>query len=250
MVRVLLLTSLAFILGACARPLHVILSDADDAYRRGDYAAAKTDYATYVERRPEEVDVRYRLGQALVANGEPRPAVEQLNICTDVAPLNDKYLDAQAEAMYLAKEFEALQMLLARAASERGRVLDYVRQGTYAVRMGNLDEAQQAYLTASKLDQGRSWRVQRGLADFYGSVGDRARQVRRLRMAFFLNPDNPNLLAEIRRLGEVPGPTFGLVPEEMTLARLPVRVSPVEPSIAVPDPVEVMNGGSGEDVPE
>ena len=143
--------------------------------------------------------------------------MEQLNICTDVSPLNDSYLDAQAQAMFESNEGEALQGLLARAASERGRVTDYLRQGHYAVLLGNLDEARQAFLTASKLDQGKSWQVQREIADFYAKVGDREKQVRRLRMAFYLNPENEALLAEIRRVGEVPGPTFGLLPEEMFL---------------------------------
>lgn len=207
----------AFLAGCGGRPLHVVLSDADSAYNRGDYTSAKADYATYVNRRPEEVHVRYRYGKALIAGGEARTAVEQLNICTDVSPLNDSYLDAQAQAMFESNEGEALQGLLARAASERGRVTDYLRQGHYAVLLGNLDEARQAFLTASKLDQGKSWQVQREIADFYAKVGDREKQVRRLRMAFYLNPENEALLAEIRRVGEVPGPTFGLLPEEMYL---------------------------------
>ncbi|GJQ28308.1 MAG: hypothetical protein HBSAPP03_01920 [Phycisphaerae bacterium] len=206
---------LALLVGCGGRPLHVVLKDADHAYQRGDYAASIRDYATYVERRPDEVHIRYRYGKALIAGGQARTAVEQLNICTDVSPLNDAYLDAQAQAMYDAGEAEALQTLLARASSERGRVTDYLRQGHYAVLLGNLDEARQALITAAKLDQGASWQVQRELADFYGRVGDTPRQVRRLRMAFFLNPDNPELLAEIRRVGEVPGPTFGLRPEEI-----------------------------------
>ncbi len=209
---------LATLLGcAKTRPMHIVLRDADSAYQREDFASAKTDYSEYVTRRPEEVQVRYKLGKTLIATGEPRAAIEHLNICTDVSPLNDDYLDAQAQAMFDAGEKEQLQAILARAASERGRVTDYLRQGRYAVKLGNLDEAQQAFLTASKLDQGQSWKVQRELADFYGSVGDRPRQVRRLRMAYFLNPENEPLLAEIRRLGEVPGPSFGMAPEEFRI---------------------------------
>ncbi|CAG1001165.1 hypothetical protein PHYC_02895 [Phycisphaerales bacterium] len=219
-VALLALSLLAALLAACSnnRPLHIVLRDADDSYRREDYSSAKADYTTYVTRRPEEVDVRYRLGKTLIAAGEPRPAIEQLNVCTDVSPLNDDYLDAQAEAMYQANETAALQALLARAASERGRVADYIRQGRYAVKLGNLDEAQQALLTAAKLDQGKSWQVQVELSNFYGALGDRAKQIRRLRMAYFLLPDSPRLNDEARRLGEVPGPTFGLPPEEFTLS--------------------------------
>lgn len=211
------LLALAAALGGCAkeRPLHIVLRDADNAFLRENYEAAVPDYAIYVDRRPEAVEARYRYGVSLIRAGRPREAIEQLTICADVFPLRDEYTDALAEAMYQANEREALQVLLARATTERGRVADYLRKARYSVKMGNLDEARQALITASKLDQGRSWQVQREIADFYGSVGDRPRQVRRLRMAYFLNPENPDLIDEIRRLGEIPGPTFGLAPEEM-----------------------------------
>ena len=81
--------------------------------------------------------------------------------------------------------------------------------------MGNADEAQQALLTAAKLDAGKTINPQRALADFYGSVGDRERQVRRLRMAYHIEPANAELLREIRRVGEIPGPSFGIPPEEL-----------------------------------
>ncbi len=213
----LVLLAVAAALAGCAkeRPLHIVLRDADNAFTRQNFAAAVPDYAIYLDRRPEAVETRYRYGVSLIRAGNPRAAIEELTICTDVFPLREKYTDALAEAMYQANEREALQVLLARTTTERGLVPDYLRKARYSVKMGNLDEARQALLTASKLDQGRSWQVQREIADFYGSVGDRPRQVRRLRMAYFLNPENPDLLDEIRRLGEIPGPTFGIAPEEM-----------------------------------
>jgi tetratricopeptide (TPR) repeat protein len=213
--------ALIVLAGCTNRPLHIVLRDADEATRRGEYAAAISDYETYVSRRPDEVDARYRYALALMRAGNPRAAVEQLTICTDVAPLNDAYLDAHAEALFQCGEREALQAILARASFERGRVSDYVRQGHYAVLMGNLDEAQQAFLTASKLDGGKSWELQWELSKFYGALGDSERQIRRLRMAYFLNPNNEALQTEIRNLGQVPGPTFGLIPEEMRQASVP-----------------------------
>lgn len=211
------------VLAGCTsqRPLRKVLVDADFAARQGDYAAANRDYSYYISKRPEAVEVRHRYGKSLTAAGHPRLAIEQLNICTDVEPLNDEYLDAEADAMFKAGEREALQALLARTASERGRVRDYVRQGVYAVRLGNLDEAQQALLTAAKLDRGRSHQVQLALAEFYGSLGDRAKQVRRVRMAYYIQPNNPDVQATARALGEVTGPTFGLPPEEVTLTAAP-----------------------------
>lgn len=206
-------------LGGCQtqRPLFAIMKEGKFALDHQNYQQARDDFAEYVDRRPDAVDARYLYGRALIETNQPREAIEQLNIAVDVAPLNDDYLDAQAEAMYRANEREALTVLLARAASERGRVSDYLRLGRYAQRLGSLDEAQQAFLTAAKLDLGRTASVQRNLADFYGSVGDKEKQVRRLRMAYYLTPQDDELVKEIRRVGEIPGPSFAMQPEEQAL---------------------------------
>lgn len=216
------------ILGGCStqRPLFAILDEGKFALDNGRYEQARDDFAEYVQRRPDAVEVRYLYGKALIETNQPTQAIQQLNIAIDVAPLNDKYLDAQAEAMYRANEREALTILLARAASERGRISDFLRLGTYSQKLGNLDEAQQSFLTAAKLDLGQTVAVQRALADFYGSVGDREKQVRRLKMAYFLNPENPETIKEARRVGEIPGPSFGLRPEEQDL----LPVAPAAPA--------------------
>lgn len=199
------------------RPLFAIMDEGKFALQNQRYAQARDDFAEYVKRRPDSTEARYYYGQALIGTNQPREAIEQLNVAVDVSPLDDRYLDAQAEAMYQANEREALTVLLARAASERGRVSDYLRLGTYAQKLGNLDEAQQAFLTAAKLDLGQTARIQRALADFYGSVGDKEKQVRRLRMAYYLTPEDPELVKEIRRVGEIPGPSFAQQPEEQSL---------------------------------
>ncbi len=209
MAGVLLLTS-------CGgqRPLHVVLKDGNHALRTGDPTAAVADFGEYVERKPDYIEARYGLGRALIAAGRPREAVEHLIFVLDVDPLNDAYADSLAEAMYASNERDALTAFLARYASERGRVTDFTRQGVYAQKLGNLDEAQQALRTAAKLDQGRTARVQRTLANFYGSLGDRERQVERLRMAYWINATDDGLVEQIRAAGEVPGPTFAKQPTE------------------------------------
>jgi tetratricopeptide (TPR) repeat protein len=203
------------------RPLYRVEKDGDYNLKTEQYALAADDFAEYVQRKPYNVEVRYKLAKSLIADKRPREALSHLTICTDVEPLNDRYLDAQAQALFDAGQKDELVSILARAASERGRVTDYLRLGIYAQNIGNLDEARQALLTAAKLDQGRSVKVQRALADFYGSVGNHAEQVRRIRMAYFLQPDNLETIEAARALGEVPGPTFGLVPEEMRMATVP-----------------------------
>ncbi|HYE60464.1 MAG TPA: tetratricopeptide repeat protein [Phycisphaerales bacterium] len=211
--------------GGCTnqRPLHIVKENAEFAAQHSRYDVAKTDYEEYVRRKPDDVEVRYAYARTLIDAGEPKAAIYELNTCLDVYPLNDTYLDALCEAMYKAGEREALTALLARNASERGRVSDFLRQGIYAAKIGNADEAQQALKTAAKLDGGKTVAPQRALADFYGSLGDRPKQVRHLRMAYFIEPANPDTLKEVRRIGEIPGPSFALAPDDVVLTAEPVK---------------------------
>src|SRR6185295_3671578 len=90
------------ILAGCTnqRPLHILRADAEFAAEHGHFDKAKADFGEYIRRRPEASDVRYELAQTQIASGEAKAAIEELNIALDVEPLNDKYLDAQAQAMF------------------------------------------------------------------------------------------------------------------------------------------------------
>jgi len=133
--------------------------------------------------------------------------------------LNDEYLDALSQAKYDANERDALTTLLRRNASERGRISDFTRLGQYSARLGNVDEAKESLLTAAKLDGGKSTGPQLALADFYASVGDKKTQTRRLRMAYFIAPANPEVVKKLMALGE----TY-MLPEY-----LPAKMSPTAP---------------------
>jgi tetratricopeptide (TPR) repeat protein len=219
-----ILTALA-LAGGCGtkRPLHIVKRDGDAAYRSGDYAKAQADYGEYVTRKPEAHQLRYDLARAYVADGRARTAIEELTIALDVSPLNDDYLDLQAKAMYEAGERDSLTTLLRRNASERGRVSDFLRLGEYSAKLGNADEAKEALLTAAKIDAGKTVKPQLALADFFGSVGDRTTQTRRLRMAYFIDPANESVVQQLIAMGEQPAPGFGLRPEEFPLPEFSPR---------------------------
>ncbi|MFO0832098.1 MAG: hypothetical protein U0637_09665 [Phycisphaerales bacterium] len=213
--------ALAVVMGAgvvgCSknRPLNIVRRDADWAMQARDYPAAERDYQAYLDRKPEENAVRVQLAQAQMAQGKSREASNNLYVALDVEPLNDHILDAYAQSLYQAGDKDNLTAFVNRAASERQRVVDYIRVAKYMQAIGHPDEARVALQTAAKLDDGRSFEVQMALADFYKTFGDQGRYVRRLRMAYFLKPDDQDLVRQVRAAGEVPGPTFALAPEEM-----------------------------------
>lgn len=221
-----LLTALALIttasvtigtLGGCTsrRPLPTVRNDADHAYKTRQWSKAETDYQEYLNRKPESNDVRFLLAQSQLEQGKTREANWNFGIALDVDPLNDSILDRSAESLYQSGNREALTAFLLRAASERGRVSDYMRLGKYMQQIGHPDEAVQAYMTAAKIDEGKTAAVQLALADLYKDLGDRPQAIRRLRMAYFLSSEDPKILQRIRDLGEIPGPTFALAPAEM-----------------------------------
>lgn len=206
-----------FALLACGlqRPLHRIRSDAILAAEHSKWEKAIADWDEYVNRKPDDDTARYELGRAYMAVGNHGAAQKQFGIAHDMRPLNDKYLDGLAESMFAGGQYDELTAFLNRQTSERGRVVDYSRLGKYAARMGHPDEAQQALLMAARVDRGMNFGPQKDLADFYGSIGDKTNQLRRLRMAWHLAPDEPSLIKALRELGEIPGPSVGLVPDEL-----------------------------------
>ncbi len=199
------------------RPLNIVRRDADWSMQSKDYPAAERDYQAYLDRKPEENAVRVQLAQAQLAQGKAREASNNLYVALDVEPMNDRIIDEYARALHQSGDKDALTAFVNRAASERQRVVDYIRVAKYMQAIGHPDEARQALLTAATLDDGKSFAVQMALADFYKTFGDRERYVRRLRMAYFLDSENAELAKTIREAGEVPGPTFALAPEEMSV---------------------------------
>ncbi len=196
------------------RPLHVVHDHALQEVKAGNYLVAAADYEEYLERKPDEVNVRYELGQTYLAMKEPIKARQQLAVAYDIDPTNENVIDARAEAHYQAKEYQQLSEFLRRLSSERGTVRDFLRLGDYAGRMGNADEAALALKNAAVLDEGQTVAPQIALADFYKLHNDRANQVRRLRMALFIEPKNKPVLSRLLAMGEIPGPSLALRPEE------------------------------------
>lgn len=210
------LLGLSLGLGGCrtSRPLHVIKADAKDHLDMGEFDQAASDYELYLDKRRDDYKVRAFYGQSLLKLNRPQEARREFAICTEAEPLNDQYWDFLGEAIFQQKDFGELTTMLEQRCRDHGLPRDYLRLGRFMNRMGQPDDAENAFRTAAKIDEGKTAAIQKELADFYGERGDKANQVRRLRMALYLDPQNPALNDEVRRLGEIPGPSFWLPPAE------------------------------------
>lgn len=207
----------ALVLGGCAgkRPLDRVEEDGDKAFRKGQYDAALADYLEYVDRRPGRGEVRHKLALALLETRQPTRAVEHAWVAYDDQPSNDAYVETLCRALHESGKHQELGKFLRDEVERRGRVDDYLRQARYTALMGDADGAELAYLTAARLDGGRSLDVQMTLARFYLSIGDKLSAFERLRMALYLDPQNGEVHREIRALGEIPGPSLALPPKEL-----------------------------------
>lgn len=186
----------------------------DRAYAAGDYELARQEYKEFVDRRPGKARVQHALGKSYLELGQPQAAAQCLWVAHDMDPNNDEYTETLADALYQAGDRGKLYDLLRSMTRQPGRVQDYIRLGHYAALLGHVDEALTALLTAAKIDGGKTVGPQIALAEFYQSVGDHENALTRLRMALYLDPANAEVAAKIRELGEIPGPSFSLVPEE------------------------------------
>ena len=208
----------ALVLTACSgtnqRAVHRIETSGDRAVRNGDFAFAAEEYTQVVRRRPGRWETRVKLADALIEDGQPALAREQLEVAYTLRPTNARVLDLLATAMLASGDTAAMTRELRFAAEESGKAADWFRLGVFLSRAGDDDAAEIALLTAARLDGGENIAFQKGLANFYASVGDDDRALNRFRMAYFLDPEDEEVLSALRSMGHAPGPTFALIPSE------------------------------------
>ncbi len=204
-------------LGGCAqRSLLAVRQSGDAHFARGEYTEAQTDYEEYLSRSPARPEVHYMLGRTYLAQGRTAQAREQLLLSYRLRPEDDELFGHVCEGLFADKQYEELNRLLRQRTIDRGRMQDWLMLAEYSQKQGDMDEAQRALLTAAKVDGGQSVEPHIGLAKIYMAAGDRTRAVERLRMAYFVEPQNGEVPTLATSLGEIVGPSFGLPPAEMS----------------------------------
>lgn len=220
-IPVLLLLSLAaspFAMVGChiERSSHGMYTDGQRAEQRNDLATAEADYVAAIEKRPGNIEARLALGKLYLETGRPKLARAQFEVYRTVRPTNTEVIDLLAQAMLESGDTGALATFVTERARDTGEVVDWVRAGDWLAQAGDADGALLAYRTAARLDGGQSVSIQKRIAAFHQSLGDDAAALKRYSMALYLAPDDLEVQAAIRALGQVPGPTLPpLRPTEM-----------------------------------
>jgi predicted Zn-dependent protease len=204
------------ILAGCNTPraLPRVKEQGDRAYRQGQYDQARKEYEEYVSRKPGEAEVELQLARTLLELDQAHEALGHAQQAFDLRPGEEPYIETYAEALLASEKSDQLYRFLRGLAQDRGQVADYVRLGRFTARMGDADGAEHALNRAAELDRGQTTAPQIALADFYKSIGDKEHEKQRLRMALYLDPTNQEVMARLRALGEIPGPSLALKPAE------------------------------------
>ncbi|MBL0926070.1 MAG: hypothetical protein IBJ11_00245 [Phycisphaerales bacterium] len=196
------------------RASHVVRESGERAMWRSDWAAAEGEYRELVRREPGDIDDRARLARSLMKQQKFALAREHWEQIYTVKPNDRDTIKGLATSMLGSGDLQSMTAELRSGAQTRNRAQDWMLLGQYLTAAGDHDEAERALLRAAEVDKGRSLAPQYLLADFYQSVGDKARAMERYRMALSLAPNDREIQDAIRALGGVPGPTFVLTPAE------------------------------------
>lgn len=210
----LILTASAFAGCAQQRALHMVERSGDRAAALDQHQMAVTEYAELVERAPSVADYRLKYGRALLEVGEAHAAREQLEKAYTLLPMNEEVITLLAESMAQSRDSENAVRLLRSIAEDRKQPADWIRLGRFLARINDPDAAEGAFLTAARVDEGRSFEPQWELATLYRSVGAEDKALERLCMCLYLQPGNKEVQDLIRGFGEIPGPTVARRPTE------------------------------------
>lgn len=188
--------------------------DGDNDMLAARYQMATENYTKYLTEKPGEPDVRAKLGLAYLRNNQPIEAIENLRIAGIQDPESTQYIDWLAEAYIAAgRTDEGIRMLRTNTV-ERGGVADWLRLGKWASTTGDNDTAKLAFVTAAKIDRGTTAAPQIALHDLALRLGDKPEADRRLRMAFYCDNQNSDVIVRMKAAGVQGGPGYGFVPTE------------------------------------
>jgi len=208
---------LAALLGALAgcegpRALLMVRESGDRAFSRQEYPKALTEYTEIVERAPADWESRVKLARTQLVLNDATAARENLAVAHSMRPDDDNIVDLLSTAMLESGQVTQMHDLLEQRARTKGRTGDYLRLGFFMDRAGDADSAERALLTAARIDRGQHIEPYLALADFYHKVGDDDAALRRLRYALWIDSTNDAVIARLRDMGEIPGPSLALQP--------------------------------------
>jgi tetratricopeptide (TPR) repeat protein len=186
------------------------------AFEYGDLVISEQAYREVLERKPEDPVANHGVGLVLLRQGEPMRARTYLAVAYEQAQHDrNKAFEIGgdlAEAIALSGDLAGMSTFLRDAAELHGDVRDYLRWGDMAAKHGDPDSAELAYKTAIRIETTPSVLPYWKLGRFYESIGKTEDAVKRLRQAYYIEPDNAQVIERLQSYYAVVGPTLKLPP--------------------------------------
>lgn len=206
------------VIAGCSQPNAFVRKHGIEAYHQDNHDKADQLLSQAVEQDPTDWKSLFYLG--LVRLEQDRPFDAQLLLEQSLQlrynhDETDDILDALADALDRRGRIERLEALLEDAVRKEGTSRDYMRQGRYLAKLGDIDAAKLAYRKAAFFAEDGDAQPFVVLADFYEKIGDTSNAVTALRHAHAIQPKDGQLSERLRRYGIVPGPTAAIEPSQV-----------------------------------
>jgi len=215
---VLLIAALMAPIGCSTKKSLIQLrADGQHALDHQQFDQAQMAYHQVLEAKPEDTVANYGLGQAYLALGDPLRARTHLGIAYQQSShdpnLTFKIGQQLAESMAQSGDKQGMVLFLRDAAQSRGEVRDYILWGDMAAKYGDPDSAELAYRTAVRIERIPSVLPYWKLAMFYESIGKTEAATQCLRQAYWIEPDNRQVIDKLETYYPVVGPSLKIAPQ-------------------------------------
>ena len=214
------LLALGFAGGCGPTPIVTLRKNGEFNYKYGNYEDAAKDFGQIIERAPGDWEAEYRYGQCMMQLGDLESARRSLEVAQTAVPNNDEVAFALADCYFRMNDQTRLYQLLRDRAQTNASMESWLLMSEYALKLNDVDMARTAALNAIEVDQGQAEGGIDALSasPYYQAalvaerLGERDEELRRLRQAYGINPDDTRVKSKLVELGQVPGPTIALPP--------------------------------------
>ena len=202
--------ALSFSLVGCSArvPARSLAERAHFNFWAQNWQLAQVEYAELVDRFPDNWEYQYKLGTSALHDNDLDTARQSLSIAETLRPQDRVIALNLAETMYRQDDRDALFNFLVDRAESTQKSDDWLVLARYSLDLDDPDMARLAIQEALVLDVSDSAAPYIVAAELSERLGDIDGALQSLKIAWTLEPENAQVQAMIRGLGEVPGPTM------------------------------------------
>ena len=204
-------------------------------YKEGQYAEAAGSFRNAVRQEPRLYTSYYYLGRSYFEMGQYQQSIQAFKTCLDTMETHidgrhddqtrSLALDGLAMAVGKSPDHDSELAVVQKRASSRGSAQDYLLLGKIQRYSGDADGALDAYNRAALLEP-TNFAIVKEFGLYLEQLGQAERAEVPLRRAYQIKPDDEEVVAAMKRIGVVAGPSLK---EQKDLAK------PLLPNGPIPD---------------